>query len=116
MSTYLPSSLRLRLTEADGSRCVYCQTAIENTGQPLTVDHITPQAHGGQNDFDNLCLACRRCNEYKGSATSAPDPLTGKETVLFHPRRQRWQDHFAWDETGCRILGLSPCGRATVVA
>ena len=116
MSTYPTSSLRQRLIAVDGSRCAYCQTAVENTGQPLTVDHIIPQAQGGQTDFDNLCLACRRCNEYKGQAISAPDPLTGDETLLFHPRRHRWHDHFSWDEVGCRILGLSACGRATIVA
>ena len=116
MSTYLSPSLRKRLIAADGSRCAYCQTAVENTGQPLTLDHIVPQAQGGQTDFDNLCRACRRCNENKGATILAPDPLTGDVTPLFHPRRQRWQDHFAWDETGCRVLGLSVCGRATVVA
>ena len=33
---------------------------------------------------------------------------------LFHPRRQRWRDHFAWDDTFTRIVGLTPAGRATV--
>lgn len=116
MSTHLSSVLRQQLTEADGNRCVYCQTAVENTGQPLTIDHIIPQAQGGQNSIDNLCLACRRCNEYKGRTVIAPDPLTGEDAALFHPRRQSWPEHFAWDETGCRLLGLTACGRATVAA
>ena len=34
MSRYLPDPLRQRLAEADDGRCVYCQTAVENTGQP----------------------------------------------------------------------------------
>ena len=33
---------------------------------------------------------------------------------MFHPRRQRWRDHFRWD--GFRIVGLTPTGRATVAA
>jgi len=116
MSTHLSPALRQRLSAVDGTRCAYCQTAVENTGQPLTVDHVIPQADGGQTDFDNLCLACRRCNEYKGKAISSLDPLTGEIVSLFHPRRQRWQEHFAWDESGCLILGISACGRATIVA
>jgi hypothetical protein len=35
---------------------------------------------------------------------------------LFHPRRQRWADHFAWSHGGTRVLGLTPVGRATVEA
>lgn len=115
MSAYLPRPLRQRLTAADGSRCAYCQTAVENTGQPLTVEHIIPQAQGGGTDFGNLCLACRRCNENKGATISTIDPLSGNDTRLFHPRRQRWHEHFAWDESGCLLLGLSACGRATVI-
>ena len=116
MSTYLPASLRQRLAEADDGRCVYCQTAVENTGQPLTIDHVVPHAQGGPTEFDNLCLACRSCNEHKGGVTSAEDPLTGGETPLFPPRRHRWQEHFAWDESRCLILGLTPIGRATIAA
>jgi hypothetical protein len=43
-----------------------------------------------------------------------PDPATGRVAPLFHPRRQRWSDHFAWNEDATLIVGLSPIGRATV--
>jgi hypothetical protein len=33
---------------------------------------------------------------------------------LFHPRRDRWGDHFAWNADFTRIVGLTPTGRATV--
>lgn len=35
---------------------------------------------------------------------------------LFNPRQQQWQEHFAWTEDNTRIMGLTACGRATVVA
>jgi len=35
---------------------------------------------------------------------------------LFHPRQDRWLEHFRWDETGIHLLGLTPTGRATIVA
>ncbi len=31
---------------------------------------------------------------------------------LFHPRSDRWLDHFRWD--GPVLIGLTPSGRATV--
>jgi hypothetical protein len=35
---------------------------------------------------------------------------------LFHPRKQRWQDHFTWDEHFEPIIGFTATGRATVEA
>jgi hypothetical protein len=40
--------------------------------------------------------------------------LSGEPIRLYHPRRDRWVEHFAWDESGLRITGLTPVGRATV--
>jgi hypothetical protein len=82
----------------------------------MTVDHIVPQVQGGPTTFDNLCFACRRCNEYKGSATTAHDPLMGESAPLFHPRNQTWSEHFTWDASGAHLVGLTAIGRATVVA
>ena len=112
----IPHNLRDRLIAADDQRCAYCHTTEPNTGQPMTVDHIIPQVQGGSTTFENLCFACRRCNEFKGGATAAHDPLTGDIVPLFHLRNQRWSEHFAWDASGTHLLGLTPVGRATVVA
>jgi len=111
----LSADLREQLLAADDRRCVYCHTTEANTGQPMTIDHILPQAQGGVTTFDNLCFACRRCNEFKGSATTARDPLTDEIVPLFHPRTQEWSKHFAWDASGTRVVGLTAIGRATVV-
>jgi len=80
------------------------------------IDHIIPEAAGGQTVWDNLCVACHACNEYKGAQMQAPDPLTDELTTLFHPRRQPWRGHFCWSEDGSHIVGLTPTGRATVAA
>ena len=42
--------------------------------------------------------------------------MTGDPVLLFHPRNQRWRDHFAWTADCTAILGLTPTGRATVEA
>lgn len=114
--SYLSADLRDRLLQADNRHCAYCHTREANTGQPMTIDHIIPQTQGGETSYENLCFACRRCNEFKGSAIRAQDPLTGEMVALFHPRRQAWTDHFQWDETGSLLNGLTAVGRATIVA
>ena len=116
MSTYLTVELRQRLLETDDRRCAYCQTTQFNSGYPMVVDHIIPRSKGGQTESENLCFACHRCNEFKRSTMAMEDPLTGETVRLFHPRQQRWTDHFTWDVTGTRIIGLTAAGRVTVIA
>lgn len=116
MSLYVPVELRQQLEAVDGGLCAYCRTSADNTGQALTIDHIRPRTKGGQTTYDNLCLACRRCNEFKSDQTATADPLTGEVIALFHPRQDQWHDHFEWDEVGTRLVGLSPTGRATIIA
>jgi hypothetical protein len=112
----IPKALDARLRRQAGARCGYCRTSSQVIGQPLTVEHIIPRARGGSSDEDNLWLSCRRCNEYKGAQVEAIDPETGLVVPLFNPRQQSWSEHFAWSGDGTRIVGLTPCGRATVVA
>lgn len=80
------------------------------------IDHIIPEAAGGPTVLENLCLACHSCNEFKGAQVEVQDPLTGERASLFHPRQQQWREHFCWSEDGSEIAGLTPVGRATVVA
>lgn len=82
----------------------------------MEIEHIIPRARGGTSDEDNLWLACRLCNGFKRTSTHGADPATGEAVRLFNPRRQRWDEHFAWTEGGLHIAGRSACGRATVVA
>ncbi len=89
MSIYLSAKLRLRLIEADNQHCAYCLTREAITGQPMTIDHVIPESQGGLTEFDNLCFCCRRCNEFKGAKTTAPDLLSGELVSLFHPRREK---------------------------
>ncbi len=83
---------------------------------PMEIDHIIPEAAGGTSDEENLWLACRTCNEFKGTQTHARDPVTRRRVRLFSPRKQKWKRHFKWSVDGIRIIGKTSCGRATVVA
>jgi len=97
-------------------RCEYCRTSEWLSGQRHDIDHIFPRSLGGQSTSENLCLACATCNGFKADRSHAPDPESGEPTPLFNPRSQRWSEHFAWDEEGVRVVGRTPCGRATVSA
>jgi hypothetical protein len=59
-----------------------------------------------------LAWSCHYCNLAKSSNLSGRDLVSGRIVVLFNPRRQRWQRHFVWDAP--RLVGLTPCGRATI--
>jgi hypothetical protein len=63
--------------------------------------------------MDNLALSCQGCNGHKYTKREAPDLATGAVVPLFHPRKQHWRDHFAWNEDFSRVLALTPTGRAT---
>ena len=114
--TYITSEVRQRVADAAKHRCGYCQTQEAVIGMPLEIEHIVPEAAGGSSEEHNLWLACPRCNRYKGMQTHAVDAQTGERVSLFDPRRQRWNEHFAWEEEGLYVVGLTPTGRATVDA
>ncbi len=78
------------------------------------VDHAVPAKAGGQTVAENLALACVSCSLRKAARETAVDPESGGNVTLFNPRRDAWQDHFAWE--GVRLLGLTAVGRATVEA
>jgi len=95
-------------------RCEYCHAPEAIFNFPFEVEHIIPLSRGGDNDGDNLALACRACNLHKASFLTGVDEQTAGELPLFHPRRNDWDDHFSVDlETGA-IRGLTPTGRASV--
>jgi hypothetical protein len=97
-------------------RCEYCLTPAGLAPSPYSAEHILPRSKGGAAAPENLALSCQGCNGHKASRTTARDPATAKTVPLFHPRRQRWDEHFEWTADGTRVAGKSPTGRATVMA
>jgi hypothetical protein len=96
--------------------CEYCRSSALYSPSPFSVDHIIPKSQNGADTLDNLAFACMGCNGSKYSRTTALDGLTSQTVDLFHPRRDRWSDHFCWSEDYQEILALTPTGRATVSA
>jgi len=113
----IPVSLHRALrAEFPEPRCAYCHSPERLLGMPLEVDHIIPEALGGQTEFANICLCCRTCNSYKWQHTHSRDPHTGRRVRLFHPRQQRWRAHFAWSADGLHLIGRTATGRTTIEA
>jgi HNH endonuclease len=116
MSAYIPTELHRQVAELARGFCAYCRSAERMMGVTFEIDHITPKSSGGLTMLDNLCFACPMCNRYKTKRLLAIDPITQEAVALFHPVREVWNDHFKWIENGSQLLGLTPTGRATIVA
>ncbi len=110
------STRRLDVERRAQGRCEYCQSPAKYSPQSFSLDHIIPRGQGGETSLDNLALACQGCNNHKYNKTQSRDPVTDRLVDVFHPRQQRWQDHFTWDERFELIIGLTATGRVTVEA
>jgi hypothetical protein len=105
-------SLEQEVWRRAGGACEYCRMPQTFYRVPFQVDHIIARQHGGQTAADNLALACLHDNKHKGPNIASIDPVSGQLVPLWHPRRDRWADHFVWD--GPALVGRTPVGRATV--
>ena len=94
--------------------CEYCRSPMRYSPDPFAVEHIVPRVAGGGNGPSNLALSCQGCNNLKFVSIEAVDPVTGVRVPLFHPRQQRWSQHFLWSQDTTVVVGRTPIGRATV--
>jgi hypothetical protein len=96
--------------------CEYCRSQVRFAMASFVVDHIVPRSAGGATHADNLAYACASCNAHKYNKTRAVDPASGEVVALYHPRRDRFREHFTWSDDFTTLLGITPRGRATVEA
>lgn len=68
----------------DTYMCQYC--GIKPTREELTIDHIVPRCKGGRSTWENVVLACQRCNSRKGGQT----PEEAKMRLMKVPKRPHW--------------------------
>jgi len=113
---YVPAELRRAIAERARHCCEYCRTQERYSGDSFTVDHVLPRHLDGPTTAENLAFCCHGCNQHKSIRTLVLDPVTGSSVSLYHPRQQRWDSHFTWNEDFTQMLGLTPTGRATIVA
>ena len=109
----IDAATRRLVRERAGYRCEYCRMPQAQQSFPFFhVDHIIPQQHGGTDEPSNLALSCYHCNLHKGSNLTGIDPGTGAVVVLFRPRRDVWETHFA--RRDALMVGLTSTRRTTV--
>lgn len=113
---YVPAALKRLVGARAKDRCEYCRSPARVSMQAFSVEHIIPRARGGETTAENLALACQGCNNHKYDKVEARDPAGGEVVALFHPRRDRFAEHFAWSDDFTSLVGMSPKGRATVAA
>jgi hypothetical protein len=114
MSSYIPASLRRLVTERAEGLCEYCLIHESDTFFGCQIEHIIAEKHGGPTEAANLALACIFCNRFKGTDIATLAPATRQLCRLFHPRTDRWVDHFRLDDDA-RIVGLTDIGQATAL-
>ena len=60
----IPLNLRRRIIERDGVHCVYCDEDLSSA--EIHMDHVIPESCGGETNYNNLQVTCRKCNLAKG--------------------------------------------------
>ena len=114
MNKRITGKERAEVTERANGLCEYCLSPVRFATQSFSVEHIHPRGKGGDNALDNLAFACQGCNGAKLVKTTGYDAFTKTTVPLYHPRQQRWMDHFAWSDGFLRIVGLTSVGRASI--
>lgn len=114
MSNYVSKAKRREIFIRAQGCCEYCHSQDYYSPQPFSIEHVIPTKRGGGNELENLALACQGCNNYKADKIKGLDPQSRKLVPLFHPRRQQWDEHFAWNSDFTALIGVTPIGRATV--
>jgi 5-methylcytosine-specific restriction endonuclease McrA len=108
----MDASLERLVWQRAGGRCEYCHLPQAGSGVPFEIDHIIARKHQGRTIASNLAASCIYCNGYKGAWIAGRNPLTGKLTPLFNPRRHKWARHFSY--SGGELVGRTAIGRTTV--
>jgi 5-methylcytosine-specific restriction endonuclease McrA len=64
---YVPPLNNPALFKRDSQLCLYCGEAFR--ARDLSRDHVTPLIQGGEDTWNNVVTACRRCNNHKAGYT-----------------------------------------------
>ncbi len=68
----------------DHFMCQYCGT--KPVKEELTIDHVVPRSRGGRSEWENVVLACQRCNAKKGNRLLPDLPMALRK----QPRKPHW--------------------------
>ena len=111
---YIPKTTQKALEKLAKGCCEYCKALQMYFAPRFTNEHIIPSILNGSDKLENLAKACFACNLSKGMVIKALDSTTNQTVRLFHPRKDKWEDHFKWNDDFLTVIGLTPIGRATI--
>ncbi len=106
----ISEKLKAKIRRQAKNRCGYCLLPQSLNPNLLEIEHLLATANGGTDKEENLWLACRLCNGYKGMQVECVDPQTGETVLIFNPRTENWNEHFKWNNE--KIVGKTACGRS----
>lgn len=75
---------RRNIFERDKNTCQYCNRRFSKTD--LTIDHVVPRSKGGKDTWENLVLACVKCNVRKANRT----PTQANMPLRRKPGKPTW--------------------------
>jgi 5-methylcytosine-specific restriction endonuclease McrA len=96
---------RYNVAIRDDNTCQYCGEVLAVCDQ--TLDHVVPRSRGGKDAWENLVLACKRCNSYKDDQT--PDeagmqlirkPFEPKVGLTYQSNRRVRPEWVDWIDKG----------------
>ena len=110
----MDQALRDEIWRRSGGCCEYCRMPRSLDPIPFHVDHIIARKHSGKTESGNIAIACFACNNQKQSDIAGIDPEGSPDVPvrLFHPRKDAWDEHFAWN--GPTLVAKSAIGRVTL--
>jgi len=92
---------RQNLAMRDENSCAYCGKV--HSLNDLTIDHVIPRSKGGKTDWNNCVIACKQCNNNKGSKLWNPRRTPETPTYYqmaalrsrfpFHVKHASWLDY-----------------------
>lgn len=110
------ASIKKKVAERAKDLCDYCLLPESYSASTFELEHINPISNGGKTILPNLAWACSGCNKYKSHRTFVVDFETGETVLFFNPRKDKWNEHFAWSKDFLEIIPLTAKGRVTVKA
>ncbi len=113
MTPYISEELRRTVMARADYICEYCLLTADDVYFRHQMDHIISVKHSGPTEADNLACACFLCNNSKGSDLGSIYWPTRQLTRFYHPRIDRWAEHFQLD--GAMIQPLTDIGEVTAL-
>ncbi len=83
---------RRNIFDRDHNTCQYCGRRFDRAD--LTLDHVVPRCRGGLSEWENIVVACLKCNTRKGHRL----PGEAGMNLIRQPVKPRWATR-----VGCKL-------------